>query len=123
MDVNIKELSKQYLGNKVKALDCVSFVIKPGIFGLVGENGAGKTSLIKILVTMLKQSAGEVHIGEYALPKDEAAIRRNLGYLPQNFDFFGSLTVYKAMDYIAALKNVPPPCVKRKLSYCLTKYI
>jgi len=113
--IQIEDLSKQYYGSKTKALDHINLTIKPGILGLVGENGAGKTTLIKILATMLKKTSGKIHIGDYELPKDELKIRQSLGYLPQNFNLFNTLTVYEAMDYIASLKNIPPHIRKEEI--------
>lgn len=119
MNIEIKNLSKQYIGCKEKALNQVDLVIKPGIFGLVGENGAGKTTLLNILCTKLRQSSGEVHMDNYLLPRDEAEIRHHLGYLPQNFDFFDRLSVNEAMNYIADLKDVSRIGRKEKIEELL----
>lgn len=119
MDIQIKNLTKKYSTNNVNVLDNINLTIKPGILGLVGENGAGKTTLIKILATMVKQTSGEIYIGQYKLPKDESNVRRNLGYLPQNFEMFNTLTVYEAMDYISALKNISIRTRKKEINKLL----
>lgn len=107
LEIHITNLCKQYSPHADMALDNINLAIKPGILGLVGENGAGKTSLIKILATMLPMTKGEVMIGHYSLPKDETNVRAYIGYLPQNYDFFGALTVFDSMEFVATLKGVP----------------
>lgn len=106
MNVEIKDVSKKYLKSKDKSLDSVNMSITKGIFGLLGENGAGKTTLLKTLATVMPVQEGIITIDGYDITKDVENIRKHIGYLPQKFDFFESLTVYEMLDYIALLKNV-----------------
>lgn len=106
MNIEIKNVSKKYLKSKNKSLDNVNMSITKGIFGLLGENGAGKTTLLKTLATVMPVQDGVISIGGYDITKDVEKIRKHIGYLPQKFDFFESLTVYEMLDYIALLKNV-----------------
>lgn len=106
MNVEIKNLSQKYLKNKNKSLDNVNMSISKGVFGLLGENGAGKTTLLKTLATVMPVQAGSIMIGGHDITKDVEMVRKNIGYLPQRFDFFENLTVYEMLDYIALLKNV-----------------
>ncbi|SHH27105.1 ATP-binding cassette domain-containing protein [Tepidibacter thalassicus] len=106
MNVEIKNVSHKYLKNKNKSLDNVNMSITKGIFGLIGENGAGKTTLLKTLATVMPVQDGAISIDGYDITKDIEKVRRHIGYLPQKFDFFESLTVYEMLDYIALLKNV-----------------
>ena len=106
MNVEIKNVSKKYLKSKNKSLDNVNMSITKGIFGLLGENGAGKTTLLKTLATVMPVQDGFISIGGYDITKDVEKVRKHIGYLPQKFDFFESLTVYEMLDYIALLKNV-----------------
>lgn len=106
MAIIIKNLSKKYYKSNLPVLDQINAVIPEGIFGLIGENGAGKSSLLKILATVAPFQKGEVVIGGLDLAKDTDEIRRNLGYLPQKFDFFERLSVYEMLDYVAMLKGI-----------------
>ncbi len=106
MNIEIKNVSKKYLKSKNKSLDKVNMSITKGIFGLLGENGAGKTTLLKTLATVMPVQDGVISIGGHDITKDVEKIRKHIGYLPQKFDFFESLTVYEMLDYIALLKNV-----------------
>lgn len=106
MKIEIKSLSKKYFNNKNKALDNVNAEIPSGVFGLLGENGAGKTSLIKTLATIMAIQEGSILMDDQELSEEFHKIRKIIGYLPQKLDFFERLTVYEMLDYIALLKNV-----------------
>ena len=107
MQVSIRQLSKRYRGG-FYALREVDLEIGRGMFGLLGPNGAGKTTLMRILVTLLKPSAGEVRIGGLDLRRDRGRIRRQIGYLPQEFGDFPKLAVWEYLDYTAALAGLRP---------------
>lgn len=106
MNVEIKNVSKKYFKSKSKSLNNVNMSITKGIFGLLGENGAGKTTLLKTLATVMPVQEGAISIYGDDITKDVEKIRKYIGYLPQEFDFFESLTVYEMLEYIALLKNV-----------------
>lgn len=105
MEIKVSQLTKDY--GKFRALDDITFHIPGGMFGLLGPNGAGKTTLMRILTTLLTPTSGEVQIGPYDLLRCAGEIRQRLGYLPQDFGFYRSLTAFEILDYIATLKNVP----------------
>lgn len=105
MNIEIYNLSKSY--KTTRALQEVSFQISGGVFGLLGPNGAGKTTLMRILATLLLPSAGKVRIGDWDVTMQPNEVRRRLGYLPQEFGFFGNLTAFEMLDYIATMKGVP----------------
>jgi ABC-2 type transport system ATP-binding protein len=105
MNIRIEGLAMRYPGGTL-ALDGVSLDIGPGMFGLLGPNGAGKTSLIKILATLLKPTGGAVQVDGRDLDKQRKAIRRQIGYLPQDFTSFPKLTAREFLDYAARLKGV-----------------
>ena len=106
MSIVIKNLSKQYNMGKTKALDNICTKIPEGTFGLLGENGAGKSSLLKILATVSVVDKGKVYYDNFDIAKDTSSIRSMIGYLPQKFDFFEKLTVYEMLEYIALLKGI-----------------
>jgi ABC-2 type transport system ATP-binding protein len=105
MQISVTELSKRYPGGKL-ALKDIDLDIPNGLFGLLGPNGAGKTTLMRILVTLLKPSSGRVKINDLDIRKDRKEIRRQIGYLPQDFSVFSKLTVWEFMDYSACLHGI-----------------
>jgi ABC-2 type transport system ATP-binding protein len=101
----IRELKKTYPGG-VQALKGITIEIPAGMFGLLGPNGAGKTTLMKIAATLLEPDSGEVKLDGVDLIADKKAARRMLGYLPQEFGLYPSLTAEQTLDYLAKLKGV-----------------
>ena len=93
---------------RTTALDDVSFALDDGVTGLLGPNGAGKTTLLRILATAIPADAGQLRILG-ADPRSAAgrlAVRRRLGYLPQNPGFHPHFTAFAFVDYIAILKEI-----------------
>src|SRR5829696_8669558 len=76
------------------------------MFGLLGPNGAGKTTLMRIAATLLEPDSGRVEFGEDDLVADKMTARRLLGYLPQEFGLYPSLTAEQTLNYFAKLKGV-----------------
>lgn len=105
MELVIQGLSKTY-GNGVKALDNVSLTIPTGMFGLLGPNGAGKSTLMRILATLQEADAGTATLGDIDVLKDKEAVRKVLGYLPQEFGVYPRVSAYQMLDHIALLKGV-----------------
>jgi ABC-2 type transport system ATP-binding protein len=112
--LNIRELSKTYAGG-VRALKGVSLEVPAGMFGLLGPNGAGKTTLMKIAATLLEPDEGVVEFDGGDLVKDKRAARRLLGYLPQEFGLYPTLTAEQTLDYFARLKGVTDDRERRAL--------
>lgn len=106
MELKISGLSKTY-PNGVQALKNVSLDISPGMFGLLGPNGAGKSTLMRTLATLQEPDGGSVTLGEIDLLKDQRAIRRVLGYLPQEFGVYPRISAQAMLDHLAVLKGVP----------------
>ena len=116
MEIVIKNLSKNY-GRKA-ALKNVSVTIHSGMYGLLGRNGAGKTSLMRILATLSVPSGGEVSMNGISI-KETGKIREIIGYLPQNFSFYRNMSVYDAMDYLGLLSNLPDKIRKERIASLL----
>lgn len=112
MEIVINNLCKNY--RKKKALENVSITIRSGMYGLLGRNGAGKTSLMRILATLSVPSSGEVSINGIPI-KEVSKIREIVGYLPQDFSFYKSMSVYDAMDYLGLLSNIPDKIRKERI--------
>jgi len=105
--IEINGLHKQY--GRRKAVDDVSMTIENGeIFGLVGPNGAGKTTTMRMLVTLLKPDKGEIHVGGYSVRKDPREVRRQIGFMPDNFGVYGDLTVQEYLDFFGACYAIAP---------------
>ena len=103
--LEIKELKKTYPSG-VQALKGISLEVPAGMFGLLGPNGAGKTTLMKIAATLLEPDSGEIEIDDVDLITHKQAARRMLGYLPQEFGLYPTLTAEQTLDYLAKLKGV-----------------
>lgn len=112
--LGIRELKKTYPGG-VQALRGVSLEIPSGMFGLLGPNGAGKTTLMKIAATLLEPDSGGIEIDGVDLIADKRAARRMLGYLPQEFGLYPTLTAEQTLDYLAKLKGVMDDTERREL--------
>lgn len=112
--LKIRELTKTY-GNSIQALKGISVDVSPGVFGLLGPNGAGKTTLIKILATLLEPDAGTVEFDGFDLMSRKDKTRTLLGYLPQDFGLYPTLTAEQMLNYFAKLKGVTNKDERRTL--------
>ncbi|MGI9166595.1 MAG: ABC transporter ATP-binding protein [Pyrinomonadaceae bacterium] len=103
--LEIRDLTKTY-SSRIQALKGVSLEVPTGMFGLLGPNGAGKTTLMKIVATLLEPDSGTVEMDGLDLIARKDKTRRILGYLPQEFGLYPSLTAVQTLDYFAKLKGV-----------------
>ena len=103
--LGIKELKKTYPSG-VQALKGITLDVPSGMFGLLGPNGAGKTTLMKIVATLLEPDSGTIEMNGVDLITSKNTARRMLGYLPQEFGFYPTLTAEQMLDYFARLKGV-----------------
>lgn len=100
--IEVKHIVKTY--GKVKALNDVTLSIPEGeTFGLIGADGAGKTSLFRILTTLLLPDSGTATVEGLDTVKDYRAIRRITGYMPGRFSLYGDLTVRENLDFFASI--------------------
>ena len=103
--LSIRNLSKTYPGG-VHALDGVDLDIPRGMFGLLGPNGAGKSTLMRTLATLQEADEGTVTFDDVDVLKDKDAVRRILGYLPQEFGVYSRISALAMLDHLAVLKGV-----------------
>jgi ABC-type multidrug transport system ATPase subunit len=101
----ITNLSHVY-DNGTCALDDVTLSIPPGMFGLLGPNGAGKSTLMRIVATLLSPTSGSVVFEGIDVLKQPEALRRMLGYLPQDFGVYPRVSAYDMLDHMAVLKGL-----------------
>ncbi len=102
--LSIRNLSKTY-PNGVQALKSVTLDIPKGMFGLLGPNGAGKSSLMRTLATLQEADSGEANLDEIDVLQNKDAVRRVLGYLPQDFGVYPKVSAEDLLDHFAALKG------------------
>ena len=105
MDLVISHLSKVY-PNGVRALNDISLTIPSGMFGLLGPNGAGKSTLMRTIATLQEPDSGSIHLGDLDVLGQKDAVRRVLGYLPQEFGFYPNLSAETILDHFATLKGL-----------------
>lgn len=105
MQLTIQNLSKTY-GNAVRALDNVSLTIPTGMYGLLGQNGAGKSTLMRTLATLQDADSGSAKLGDIDVLNNKEAIRRVLGYLPQEFGVYPKVSATDLLDHFAILKGI-----------------
>lgn len=105
MSLAIQNISKTY-PNGVHALNQISLEIPTGMFGLLGPNGAGKSSLMRTIATLQDPDTGEILFRGQSIAKDKTALRRQLGYLPQEFDVYPKTSAEDLLNYLAELKGV-----------------
>ena len=117
--IEIKELNKFY-GKKKRALSDVNLTIEQGMFGLLGRNGAGKTTLMKTLATLLQKQSGSISV--CGIPIENAKeIRKIVGYLPQEFSMYPTMSVIEAMDYLGVLSGIGTKERRERIELLLKK--
>ncbi len=115
MTIAIRGLTKVYRGN-VRALQGIDLTIENGMYGLLGPNGAGKTTLMRILAGILRPTAGTLTIGgaDCATERGRTAVKRMLGYLPQELGMYPDLSAREFLDYIGILKGLTDGKARRR---------
>ncbi|WP_018258443.1 ABC transporter ATP-binding protein [Halomicrobium katesii] len=104
MQLELDGIGKRY-GDE-HALRDVDLVLEPGVVGLLGPNGAGKSTLIRIVTTVLQPTDGRVRWNGTDVREEPRAIRDSVGYLPQSFGVYPSLTAREFLRYLAAIRGV-----------------
>jgi ABC-type multidrug transport system ATPase subunit len=105
MQLEIRNLSKTY-PNGVKALTGVTLDIPRGMFGLLGPNGAGKSTLMRTIATLQDPDEGTNQLGELEVLKHKGQVRAMLGYLPQDFGVYPTVSAEDMLDHFAVLKGI-----------------
>lgn len=104
ISVKVKNIVKTYDKGEVKALNNVSFEVQKGeLFGLIGPDGAGKTSLFRILTTLLLADSGSATVAGFDVIKDYRKIRNIVGYMPGKFSLYQDLTVKENLSFFATI--------------------
>lgn len=105
-EVVVEHISKKYPKEKVLAVNDVSFSVSKGeLFGLIGPDGAGKTSIFRILTTLQLPDSGSASIQGLDVVKDFKEVRLIIGYMPGKFSLYEDLSVYENLNFFATLYN------------------
>ena len=105
MSLTITGLSKTY-PNGVQALKNLSITIGNNMFGLLGPNGAGKSSLMRTIATLQDPDSGSIFLDEINVLKEKDAVRKVLGYLPQEFGVYPKMSALDMLQHLAIMKGV-----------------
>ena len=103
--LTIKALNKTY-ANGVQALKDVNLEIPTGLYGLLGPNGAGKSSLMRTIATLQEPDSGSIHFDGIDVMQDKEGLRRQLGYLPQDFGVYPKVSAEDLLNHFAVLKGL-----------------
>ena len=100
------QLTKRY--GDVTAVDAVDLEVRPGeVFGLLGSNGAGKTTMMKVFMTLLRPDGGSAFVDGRDVTRDSLAVRSLLGYVPENPSLYEKLTGSEFLHLLATLRGIP----------------
>lgn len=109
----LKGLQKEFKRKKV--IDNINLTLSNGVYGLLGENAAGKTTLMRLICGLLKESKGEIFYNRVNINSSGVAYRAKLGYLPQDFGYYHNFTAEHFLLYLAELKDLPNYYVKNRV--------
>lgn len=118
MQLEIKNITKKYSKNKY-GIKNFSITIENGILGLLGPNGAGKSTLLKMIATISKPTDGAIILNKNNIVKDANYMRKQLGFLPQDFGVYPNLNAYEFLEYMAAMKGIGGKNLKEKITQLL----
>ena len=120
--LTIEQLTHVYPGG-VRALEAVSLDVPRGMFGLLGPNGAGKTTLMRCVASLLIPTSGTIRFGDVDVVANPAALRRTLGYLPQDFGVYPRVSAYEMLDHMAVLKGISQRGERRETVEALLRQV
>ena len=112
--LSISNLNKTY-ANGVHAIKNISLEIPNGLFGLLGPNGAGKSSLMRTIATLQEPDTGSISFHGLDVLKEKEALRRQLGYLPQDFGVYPKVTAEDLLNHFAVLKGINQRAVRKEM--------
>lgn len=118
LDVQTFSLTKKF-GN-ITAVNNLNFQVKKNtIFGLVGPDGAGKTTTMRMLCSLINPDSGTAQIGGLDITSDSEEIKKHIGYMPQRFSLYGDLTVMENLEFYSEIYEIPKEISKEKIKYLL----
>lgn len=114
LELKIQNLSKTY-ENGVEALKNIDLTISTGMFGLLGPNGAGKSTLMRTIATLQAPDQGSIMMGDLNVLEQKQEVRKILGYLPQEFGLYPSITAEDMLNHFAILKGIGDQQERREM--------
>jgi ABC-2 type transport system ATP-binding protein len=106
---------------KTVAVDSLDLAIEQGeLFGLVGPDGAGKTTTLRLLAGLLDITEGEAEVAYFDLKKDPDAVKAKIGYMAQQFSLYGELSVTENLSFFAELYDIDPNQIQPRMEKMLT---
>ena len=127
MELWIERLAKTY-PNGVRALHDITLTIPRGMFGLLGPNGAGKSSLMRTIATLQEPDTGSItledpslHSGQVDVLREKDRVRRTLGYLPQEFGVYPSVSAERLLDHFAVLEGFTQRAARQRVVEALLR--
>lgn len=120
MELKVNNVSKTY-SNGVRALRDVSLAIPTGMFGLLGPNGSGKSTLMRTIATLQEPDEGSIQLGSIDVLREKDAVRRGLGYLPQEFGVYPNVSASALLTHLATLKGITNGAQRRSVVEALLK--
>ncbi|MCS5610006.1 MAG: ABC transporter ATP-binding protein [Candidatus Poribacteria bacterium] len=116
--IEVKNLTKNY--GSFAALKGISFHIEKGeVIGFLGPNGAGKTTTMRILTCFMPPTSGRAIVAGYDVFSDSLAVRKRVGYLPENVPLYHEMTTYGYLKYVAKIKGTPQKELTNRIDYVM----
>jgi len=116
--IEVKNLTKNY--GSFAALKGISFHIEKGeVIGFLGPNGAGKTTAMRILTCFMPPTGGRAIVAGYDVFSDSLAVRKRVGYLPENVPLYHEMTTYGYLKYVAKIKGTPQKELTNRIDYVM----
>jgi ABC-type multidrug transport system ATPase subunit len=122
MELRIHDVSKTY-PNGVQALQNVTLTVPVGMYGLLGPNGAGKSTLMRILATLQEADSGSVTLGDIDVLNQKDEVRKNLGYLPQEFGLYPKVNAEELLNHFALLEGIGERRARREVVEALLRQV
>jgi len=115
--LKLENVSKSYSSGNVKAVDNVSFEVKPGeIFGFLGPNGAGKTTTLKMIVGLLKADAGNIFINGLDFQEHSIEVKKMISYVPDNHEVYERLTGIEYLNFMGDMYGISKDIRSKKIN-------
>ena len=119
MELKIKGLTKRF--GDFTAVNNLDITMGNGVYGLLGVNGAGKTTFMRMLCTLLEPTSGTITCNGRNIITMDSEYRKILGYLPQDFGFYPEFSVEDYLYYIASIKGIPKTVAKKRVKELIIK--
>ncbi|MBL9187875.1 MAG: ATP-binding cassette domain-containing protein [Opitutaceae bacterium] len=115
---NLTKIFRDRKRGEIRAVDDVSFRVEPGrIYGLLGANGAGKTTALRLLATLLQPTAGGATVAGFDIARDPHEVRRRVGFLAASTALYGRLTARETLRYFGRLNDLADPVIAARTQH------